>query len=186
MDAVVTERSSPAMQARIAGVFYVLSFLSAIMAEAFVHGKMLYAAGLVPVLCFAVVTLILYRIFLPVSRGLVLPAALLNLASLAFEALEMQPYGVNVALILHGGFCLLIALLVVRSRFLPRFLGVPMVFAGLAWLIALSPPLARELQVYSQTTGFAGEGIFMLWLLTKGVNVAKWREATLPPITPHE
>jgi hypothetical protein len=177
MDAALTKRSSsPARQARIAGAFYVLSFLSAILAEALVHGKMLYAAGLAPVLCFTVVTLILYRIFVPVSRGLSLLAALLNLTGLAFEGLELQPGRVNVALVLHGGFCLLIALLVLRSKFLPRILGLLMALAGLAWLVALSPHLARELHAYVQAVGFAGEGVFMLWLLARGVNDANWYE----------
>lgn len=179
MDAATANRSSPVSQARVAGVFYVLSFLSAILAEALVHGKLMRVAGLVPILCFTAVTLILCRIFLPVSRGLSLLAALLNLISFSFELLELHPKGVNAALVFHGGFCILIALLVFRSRFLPHIFSLPMTLAGLAWLVSLSPHLARELHTYAQATGFAGEGVFMLWLLAKGVNAGRWKEAAL-------
>ena len=173
----VRRSSSSATKARIAGVFYVLSFLSAILIETFLHGKMLRVAGLAPELCFAVATVILYRIFVPVSWSWSLLAALSNLAGLVFEALEVHPHGVNVALVLHGVYCLLIALLVSRSNFLPRALALLMAIAGLAWLVSISPQLARDLHSHSQPAGFAGEGVFMLWLLAKGVDAARWREA---------
>ena len=168
--------SSPARRARIAGALYVLSFLSAILAEEFLRGKIMRTAGFLPILCFAVVTLILYRIFASVNRRLSLLATLLNLASLASEALELHPRGINVALVLHGGYCLVIAALIFRSKFLPRILSAPMGLAGLAWMVSISPQFAREVHAYMQSAGFAGEGIFMLWLLAKGVNSAKWKE----------
>jgi hypothetical protein len=168
--------SSPAREARIAGAFYVLSFVSAISAEALFHGKVLRAVGFVPILCFAVATLILYRIFVPLSRSLSLLAALSNLAGLACEATEWHPHSVNAALVLHGIYCLLIGLLVFRSEFLPRLLSALMAIAGLAWFISISPQLADALHTYTQVAGFAGEGVFMLWLLAKGVNAANWHE----------
>jgi len=177
LESAIANWSSPATKARVAGAFYVLSFLSAALAEALLHGKMMRIAGFVPICCFTAVTLILFRIFLPVGRVLSLIAALLNLVSLSFEALEFHPRGMNAALVFHGGFCLLIALLVLRSKFLPQILSAPMAIAGLAWLISLSPQMAHRLHAYMQGTGFAGEGVFMLWLLAWGVNNARWKEA---------
>jgi len=168
--------SSPAKEARIAGAFYVLSFASAIPIEALVSGRALYLAGLVPVLCFAVATLILYRIFVPVSRGLSVLAAFSNLLGLAFEAVEWQPHKINVAMAFHGIFCLLIAFLILQSIFLPRALSALMALAGLAWLITVSPQRALLPHVFAQVVGFASEGAFMLWLLAKGLNAAKWHE----------
>jgi len=175
-------KRSPTTKARIAGAFYVLSFLSAILIEAFLHGRMLRVAGLAPVLCFAVATLILYRIFAPVSPGLSLFATLSNLAGLACEPLEVHPHGVNAALVLHGVYCLLIALLVSRSIFLPRILAVLIAIAGLAWVVSASPQLAPEPHRYSQIAGFAGEGVFMTWLLFRGVDATRWQEAAIAPI----
>ena len=60
--------------------------------------------------------------------------------------------------------------------FLPRILGALMVIGGLAWLTDLSIPLTNHLSPYNVMTGFAGEGLFMLWLLVIGVNAQRWKE----------
>jgi Domain of unknown function (DUF4386) len=168
--------ASPRLKARVAGVFYLLAVLTAVFAEGFVRGRLLYLAGLVPVGCFVVVTLLLYQLFKPVNRSLALIAALCNLVGLTFEALELHLRGVNVALIFHGLYCLLLGYIVFRSAFLPRMLGVLMTIGGLAWLTDLSTPLTDHLSPYNVICGFAGEGLFMLWLLVMGVNVQRWKE----------
>ena len=65
-----------------------------------------------------------------------------------------------------------LALLVYRSRFLPRFLGVWLSLAGVAWIIlsltAIVLPQNQD-KVYSYAQpAFFGEIVFMLWLLVKG------------------
>lgn len=162
-------KASPSTRARFAGAFYLLSVISAILAEAFVRGRLLYAVGLIPVSCFAVVTLLLYRVFRPVSGIVSLLAAAANLVGLSFEALEWHPLGLNAALVFHGIYCVLIGSLVIRSYFVPRLFGFTMVIAGLAWLTALSPRLADSMHSYVQALGFLGEGMLMLWLLLRGV-----------------
>lgn len=173
----MTARSETSLRlkARIAGVFYLLAVLTAAFAETVVRGRMLYVAGLAPVACFVVVTLLLYGIFRPVNRTLALLAALLNLVGLSFEALELPLWGANVALAFHGLYCLLIGYLVLRSTFLPRILGVLMAIGGLAWLTDLSTPLTNHLSPYNVAVGFAGEGLLMLWLLIAGVNSQRWK-----------
>jgi hypothetical protein len=163
----------PRTKARIAGAFYFLSVVSAILAEKFVHGKMLYATGLVPVSCFTVTTLLLYAIFKPVSRSASLLALISNLASLAVEALELHFGHVNVALVLHGIYCLAIAFLILKSTLLPRILSLPMALAGLAWTMSFLPGLADRFHAPIQMAGFAGEGLAMLWLLVRGVHAAR-------------
>ena len=178
MTTAQVREASPRLKARIAGVFYLLSVLSAVFAEVFLRGRLLYAVGLIPVLCFSVVTLLLYGIFRPVNRSVSLLAASSNLVGLAFEVLELHLNGVNAALVFHGFYCLLIGYLVFRSTFLPRILGVLMAFAGLGWLLtSVSSRLANYyLHPYSQASGFLGEGSLMLWLLVMGVDVPKWKE----------
>jgi hypothetical protein len=58
--------ASPRLKARIAGIFYSLAVLTAAFAGGFVHGRLLYAAGLIAVACFVVVTLLFYQLFKPV------------------------------------------------------------------------------------------------------------------------
>jgi hypothetical protein len=161
--------SSPRVKARVAGIFYLLAVLTAAFAERFVRGELLYAAGLVPVACFVVVTLLVYQLFRAVNKSLALLAMIFNLLSLTFEALELHLWGVNVALIFHGFYCLLIGYLVFRSGFLPRILGVLMALAGLAWVTDLSTPLTNHLSPYNVVSGFVGEGLLMLWFL-----VTRW------------
>ncbi len=171
-----TAEESPRLKARVAGIFYLLAVLTAVFAEGIVRGKLLYAVGLIPVACFVVVTLLLYQLFKPVNKSVALLTALCNLVGLTLEALELHPWGVNVALIFHGLYCLLIGYLVFRSAFLPRMLGVLMAIGGLAWLTDLSTPLTNHLSPYNVICGFAGEGLFMLWLLVTGVNVQRWKQ----------
>jgi hypothetical protein len=177
MNPTVTTKpgKSASFKARIAGVFYLMAVFTAVLAEVFIRGKLLYAAGLIPVLCFSAVTLLMYSILGPVNRTVALLAACSNLVGLAFEALELHLGHVNAALVFHGIYCVLTGYLVLRSSFLPRILGTLMVLGGLGWLVFLSPPLAHFLHSYNVALGFLGEGSLMFWLLAKGVKDQKWR-----------
>jgi hypothetical protein len=162
------------LKARVAGGFYLLAVLSAVLTEAFVRGRWLYAAGLIPVVSFAIVTLLFYWLLRSVNRGLASRATIFNLVSLTLEAIEFHLWGANIAMIFHGLYCLLIGFLVFRSDFLPRILGAMMAVAGVAWLTDLSIPLSSHLAPYNVIAGFTGEGMLMLWLLLKGLNSQRW------------
>ena len=71
---------------------------------------------------------------------------------------------------LFGIYCLLIGYLIVKSTYVPRFLGVLMAFGGLGWLTFLSPSLANQLSPYNFVPGIVGEGSLTLWLLIAGVD----------------
>lgn len=168
--------TSPNFKARMAGGLYLLSVLVAVIAEFFARGGLGFAAVLIPVSCYIAVTLLLYGIFWPVNRSLILLAVCFNFMGLALEALRLQPRGMNIAVVFHGFYCLLIGYLILRSTFLPRILGALMAFSGLVWLVYLSPPLARYLTPYNTAFGLLGEATPMLWLLAMGVNVQRWKE----------
>jgi hypothetical protein len=177
--ALTTKRiaqASPRFKARIAGALYLFSVLTAAGTELFVRGPLNVAGGLIAVAVMVVVTLLFYGIFKPVNRGLALLAALFGLVGLTFEALRLQPGGVNVAIAFSGLYCLLTGYLMFRSSFLPRVLGVLMACAGLGWLTFLSPPLARHLSPYNLASGLLAEGLVMLWLLVMGLNAQRWNE----------
>jgi Ca2+/Na+ antiporter len=168
--------ASPRLKARAAGAFYLLAVFTAVLGEFTVHGRFAYAAGLAAVACYMAVTLLLYAIFKPVSRQVATAAAVLNFAGLVLEALRWQPWRVNVAMVFHGSFCLLTGWLILRSTFLPRALGVLSAFAGLDWLLDLSPSIAARLAPANTALGLLGEGLPMLWLLAMGINDRQWRE----------
>jgi hypothetical protein len=144
------------------------------------------AGGLIAaVIGMVAMTLLLYEIFKPVNRSLSLLAAFSGLVGLSFEALRWQPWGVNVAIVFSGFYCLLIGYLIFRSTFLPRILGALMAFAGLGWLTYLSERLANNLSPYNLASGLLGEGLVMLWLLVIGLNAQKWNElATARRVSP--
>jgi hypothetical protein len=93
--------------------------------------------------------------------------------------LDMRQNGVLFALVFWGLWLLPLGVLVFKSGFLPKVLGVLLVIAGASYVIEsgtqiLSPGLAT----ISQFT-FVGEVLFTLWLLIKGVNVERWQEVAL-------
>jgi hypothetical protein len=80
------------------------------------------------------------------------------------------------ALFFFGPYCVLLAILMLGSRFLPRILGALMVLAGLGWLAFLIPQVAKRIGTGIEVLGVAAEGLLMLWLLVMGVNVQKWQK----------
>jgi hypothetical protein len=92
--------------------------------------------------------------------------------ALAMLFLNLHFQGLVVAEIFWGLWLFPLALLTYRSRFLPRFLGVWLAFAGFAWvLLSLTgvalPQYYDKVYSYSQPA-IIGEIAFMLWLLIKG------------------
>ena len=150
-------------KARIAGVFYVLVFVTGGLALV-VRGGVGSAAGLIAGLLYVAVTLLFYDLFKPVNRGISLLAASVSLVGIAAgPVLKVNP------LPFFEIYCLLVGYLIFRSTFLPRTLGVLMAIAGLGWLTFLSPPLAKSLYPYNLAPGIIGEGALTLWLLVVGV-----------------
>src|SRR5579862_802109 len=175
---IATASAGP--RARTSGVFYLLYFLIAILAQ-FFNGRgftiLGYAANLVAFGCYIVLTLLFYYLFKPVNRQISLIAAFCSLVGCVLGAIGL--FNSSVAqvspLFLFGPYCILLGYLIFRSTFLPRMLGVLLVIAGLGWLVYLLP-IASHLSSYIEVLGIVAEGLLMLWLLVKGVNVQRWKE----------
>jgi len=170
-----TDERSPQTLARTAGALYVITILAGLLAL-FSPGARI-VANLVAGISYVAVTILFYFLFQPVSKGLSMLAALISLAGCTLGVLSAC--GIVQApispLVFFGFYCLLIGYLVFRSTYLPRVLGVLMAFGGLGWLTFLSPSLVRILSPYNFIPGIFGETMLTLWLLAKGVDVAKWR-----------
>jgi hypothetical protein len=92
--------------------------------------------------------------------------------ALAMLFLNLHHHGFVVAEIFWGLWLFPLGLLVYRSRFLPRFLGVWIILAGFAWVVLsltgiLLPQYQDKVDTYAQPA-FFGEIAFMLWLLIRG------------------
>ena len=88
--------------------------------------------------------------------------------AIAMLSIKFKAYAYIVALTFFGFYCLLIGLLIFKSRIIPKFIGVLMTIAGLAWLTYAWPPLAASLSPYTGLPGLIGEGTLALWLLIRG------------------
>jgi hypothetical protein len=162
--------------ARIAGVFYLITFIAGSMELAFPTGRL--AANLVADAAYLGVTVLFYQIFKPVSRNLSLLAAFFSLLGIiagALTAFHVSPVNIN-PLGFFGFYCLLIGYLILRSTFLPRVLGALMAIGGLSWLTFFSPSLTGQLFPYNMAPGIIGEGALTLWLLAIGLNEQRWIE----------
>lgn len=92
--------------------------------------------------------------------------------ALAMVFLNLRDHQNTAAEVLWGVWLLPLALLVYRSRFLPRFLGVWLALGGVAYVMLsltgeLLPQYQNKVFAYAQPV-FLGELAFMLWLLIKG------------------
>jgi hypothetical protein len=174
-------KASPRAKARMIGAEYFLYFLTAVLAQFLVSRKFVAwgnAINIVATGLYAILAVLLYYLFKPVNKGLSLLAALISLAGCVVMILGFLnlPSGPVSLLLFFGPYCLLIGYLIFRSTFLPRFLGVLMVLAGVGWLAFLSPAVQHSLSLYIEILGIVAEASLMLWLLAVGVNERCWRE----------
>jgi hypothetical protein len=168
--------ASPQLYARIAAGLYLGTIVAGSIAAAPIPGRV--AANVVATLCYVGVSVLFYFIFRPVSPALSLIAAVVSLLGCAQGALRSFGLGPRVsALVFFGVYCLLIGYLVWKSGFVPRVFGVLMAIGGLGWLTFARPALAGSLAPWNMLPGVIGETALTLWLLIKGLDVAKWKEA---------
>ncbi len=183
---LMTERvtvMSPKSKARIAGVFYLLTFVAGVLALVSVGGRL--PANLIATASYVAVTMLFYDIFKPVNKCISLLAAFVGLVGCVWSVLalfQLVPVDIN-SLVFFGGYCLLIGYLIIKSTFLPRLLGAGMAIGGLGWLTFLSPSLANSLAPWNLAPGMIGEGLLTLWLLAFGVNAQRWKEQAVSRIT---
>jgi Domain of unknown function (DUF4386) len=106
-----------------------------------------------------------------------------QLQILADLALRSHDIAFNIALIFFGFTCLVNGYLIFKSGYLPKFVGILMQIAGLSYLTACFAALfatafADWITPAILLPPLIGESSFCLWLLVKGVNIAKWNERT--------
>jgi hypothetical protein len=104
-----------------------------------------------------------------------------QLQIIANLALRSHDIAFNIALIFFGFTCLVNGYLIFRSGYLPKLIGILMQIAGLSYLTAcfaalFAPAFADLITPAVLIPPLIGESSFCLWLLVKGVNIAKWKE----------
>jgi hypothetical protein len=107
-----------------------------------------------------------------------------QLQSAALLSFKLFPLVFNISLVLFALFDFLLGYLIYKSTFLPRFIGVWFMVAGVLGLLFLWPPLGTALRFVVIPIGGFAELALMLWLIVKGVDVSKWREQAGARLTP--
>lgn len=99
-----------------------------------------------------------------------------QLQALSFLSLRVNYAAETIAMVFFGLNTVLTGYLLLRSTFLPRWLGVLTVVGGLGWMIYLYEPVARNLESYIVGFGVLGAFVTVVWLLVYGVNERRWYE----------
>ncbi len=177
--------------ARVTGAVWLLYFATAIPGAGLLGSSrdLGIALSIVSTICYAALTALLFALLEPVDRSMALVAAFVALTGCALTAVstllqtapstELSDLGkraVGMSFAFFGVFMVVTGVLIARSTFLPQLFGAWFVLAGLAWATVLIPPLFRVLQVGIVPFGGLAEVALMLWLLVRGIDVARWQE----------
>lgn len=96
--------------------------------------------------------------------------------AMALLSLKVNSEGAGIALVFFGFAGILEGYLILKSTFLPRFLGVLGILGGVGWMCFLYPPLAYRLFPFIVGVGLLGAVLQIFWLLVFGVNEERWIE----------
>ena len=102
-----------------------------------------------------------------------------QLQAQAMLFLDMRRSGILVTQVFWGLWLVPLGLLVFRSGFLPKLLGILLVIGGVGYLIDSATQLLFPGSATITQFTFVGELLLLFWLLIKGVNVDRWRQVTL-------
>lgn len=166
--------------ARIAALFYAANFVLGTLAFMWLQQGRTAAASQMTLFAaadYAVVALLLGRLFEPAGRALSWTVAAVGLAGCAMSVIGPLGLGtppVN-ALAVFGLYCVGLGTLVARSGMMPRWIGWLLMLGGVSWLTFALPALSRTLMPYNMAPGFIAELVFTLWLLVFGVRQSEPR-----------
>ena len=97
----------------------------------------------------------------------------------AYLSLKLHDIGFGIGLIFFGFTCLVNGYLIIRSGYLPKIIGMLLQVAGVCYLVnnftlLLIPKAAHNMFPAIMIPCMIAELSFCLWLIVKGVNIAKW------------
>jgi Domain of unknown function (DUF4386) len=169
---------SPRLEARVAGVLYLLNIVLGVTALTLI-GRHMQTLGdrvnFIAAIDYTIVTALLWHLFLPASKWLWSITAIFSLLGCWLPTAVYSAAHLN-NLASFGVYCGMIAYLIARSRFFPRPLALTMACAGLCWLTTIWHSLFQALSPYALIVGVLSETALMGYLVIKGLDEPRWRE----------
>jgi Domain of unknown function (DUF4386) len=107
-----------------------------------------------------------------------------QLEAVTLILLNVNDRGAGVALALFGFESVLEGWLILRSTFLPRWLGALTIISGAGWLAFLSPTLGYAVFNVVALVALIGSIATIGWLIVKGVDEERWRALALSSMRP--
>lgn len=99
-----------------------------------------------------------------------------QLSSLALVLLRINDEGAAIALAFFGPSTFIQGWLMLKSTYVPRWIGILAVAGGVAWTTYYWPSLGRSLFMISAIIGLVGSLVTIVWLIAYGVNEERFRE----------
>ncbi|MEM7131633.1 MAG: DUF4386 domain-containing protein [Chloroflexota bacterium] len=94
--------------------------------------------------------------------------------------LELHEYGIKIATIFWGLWLFPMGYAIVKSGYMPKFVGILLIIACFGYLSdAFTALLLPDFGVTIEQFTFVGEVAVTLWLLFKGVDVEQWQKQAL-------
>jgi hypothetical protein len=131
--------------------------------------------GVAAVTVEAVALVYLYVPLAVIENGATL-AALEDAPALIYLATRLFATGFSFSLLLFAGFCVLIGVLILRSRLVPRAIGAMMIVAGICYVVntlalIVTPAFWKLVNPTILLSILLAELSLALWLLLKGITV---------------
>ncbi|HUQ20721.1 MAG TPA: DUF4386 domain-containing protein [Gemmatimonadaceae bacterium] len=97
-----------------------------------------------------------------------------QLEAIAYLMIRLNTVGTQVAVPFLGIGTIITSYLMLRSTFLPRFLGIIGMSGGAGWVMFWYPPLGSKMFLPIAFTALFGCAVTIGWLLVRGVDENKW------------
>lgn len=99
-----------------------------------------------------------------------------ELQALSLVLLRLNDHGAAIAVIFFGFESVIEGWLIIKSNYLPRFLGLFSIVGGLGWMTFIWPPLGYSMFTAIALVALVGSLLMIGWLFVKGVDEQRWRE----------
>ena len=101
-----------------------------------------------------------------------------QLDSIALLFYNVNEMGAAIAVVFFGFNTVITGWLIIRSGYLPGFLGWIALVGGIGWLTFLWPPLGYRLNLYIAAVALLGSLATIVWLIAFGVKQERWAQAS--------